>query len=183
MLNFIKYFSRYYWSWSGDFSSVFLMVKRLITFLNKYLFWERGAERESQQALSCQCRARRGARTHELWDHDLSQRGTLNRLSPPSSPSFLCSYLSVSLEVKSSWAPEMGVEGVGVLYAPPGTSAVLSWSSVSRQGIPALLLCSVQLAFGSSHRCPFCTSSLLPASPGGLSDRTQDAQLNSNFSK
>ena len=48
-------------------------------------------ERETQnlnrlQALSCQHRARRGARTHELWDHDLSLSRTLNRLSHPGAP-------------------------------------------------------------------------------------------------
>ena len=35
------------------------------------------------QALSCQHRARCGARTHEPWDHDLSWSQTLHRLSHP----------------------------------------------------------------------------------------------------
>ena len=36
--------------------------------------------------LSCQHRARCGARTHELWDHDLSLSWMLNELSHPSAP-------------------------------------------------------------------------------------------------
>ena len=52
-----------------------------------------GAEREGDriwsrlQALSCQHRARCGAQTHELWDHDLGQSQTLNQLSHPGAPS------------------------------------------------------------------------------------------------
>ena len=38
------------------------------------------------QALSCQHRARRGARTHKPRDHDLSQSRTLIHLSYPSAP-------------------------------------------------------------------------------------------------
>ena len=41
------------------------------------------------QALSCQHRARRGARTHELRDRDLSWSWTLSRLSHPGAPKFL----------------------------------------------------------------------------------------------
>ena len=69
-------------------------------------FWDRerksmrggGAEREGDripsrfQALSCQHTAQRGARTHELWDHDLSQSRTLNRLSHPGAPGYYYSY-------------------------------------------------------------------------------------------
>ena len=49
---------------------------------------ERGRHRiwSRLQALSCQHRARRGARTHRLWDHDPSRSGTLNRLSHPGAP-------------------------------------------------------------------------------------------------
>ena len=49
----------------------------------------RGREREADrirsrlQALSCQHRARRGARAHRLRDHDLSQSRMLNQLSHP----------------------------------------------------------------------------------------------------
>ena len=59
------------------------------------------------QSLSCQHRAQRGAPTHELWDHDLSQSWMLNRLSHPGSPGkfglimfclwFLCLCLWVGL--------------------------------------------------------------------------------------
>ena len=51
-----------------------------------------GAERRRHsvqyrlQALSCQHRAQRGARTHKPRDHDLSRSGTLNRLSHPGAP-------------------------------------------------------------------------------------------------
>ena len=51
--------------------------------------WGRGRERGRHriwsrlQALNWQHRARRGARTHELWDHDLSWSRTLNWLSHP----------------------------------------------------------------------------------------------------
>ena len=38
------------------------------------------------QARSCQHTARRGARTHEPWDHDLSRSQTLNWLSHPGTP-------------------------------------------------------------------------------------------------
>ena len=46
---------------------------------------ERGRHRiwSRLQALSHQHRARRRARTHKLWDHDLSRSWTLNRLSHP----------------------------------------------------------------------------------------------------
>ena len=49
---------------------------------------ERGRHRirSRLQALSCQHRARRGARTHRPWDHDLSRSRTLNRLSHPGAP-------------------------------------------------------------------------------------------------
>ena len=49
---------------------------------------ERGRHRirSRLQALSCQHRAQCGARTHELWDHDLSWSWTLNQLSHPGAP-------------------------------------------------------------------------------------------------
>ena len=71
-------------------------------------FWERERERERErvhaleqgrgrergrcrirsrlQAPSCQHRARRGARTHQPWDHDLSWSQMLNGLSHPGAP-------------------------------------------------------------------------------------------------
>ena len=48
-----------------------------------------GRGRENpKQALRCQHRAQRGARTHELWDHNLSrnQEWTLNQLSHQGAP-------------------------------------------------------------------------------------------------
>ena len=45
--------------------------------------------RSRLQALSCQHRARCRARTHELWDHDLSQSWMLNGLSHSGVPWFL----------------------------------------------------------------------------------------------
>ena len=46
-------------------------------------------ERENpKQAPHCQCRARQGAQTHELWDHDLRQSWTLNQLSHPGAPTY-----------------------------------------------------------------------------------------------
>ena len=70
-----------------------------ILFFNVY-FWDRerqsmnggGSERETHriwnrlQALSCQHRARRGARIHGPRDRDLSRSRTLNRLSHPGAP-------------------------------------------------------------------------------------------------
>ena len=55
-------------------------------------------ERETQnwsrlQALSCQHRAQREARTHKLWDHDLNQSQTLNRLSHRGAPAAVIFYL------------------------------------------------------------------------------------------
>ena len=71
-----------------------------IIFLMFIYFWERqrqsmsggGAEREGDRiwnrlrALSCQHRARHGARTHKLWDHDPSQSQTPNQRSHPGAP-------------------------------------------------------------------------------------------------
>ena len=50
---------------------------------------ERGSQRiwSRLQALSCQHRAQCRARTHELWDHDLSQSQILNWLSHSGTPS------------------------------------------------------------------------------------------------
>ena len=57
--------------------------------------WEGQREREREgetqnlktgSRLSCQHRARHGARTHEPWDHDPSQSQMLHRLSHPGTP-------------------------------------------------------------------------------------------------
>ena len=78
---------------------------KLNFFLNKFFFmfiyfWQRETEHElgrgrergrhriwsRLQALSCQHRARHGARTHRPLDHDLSRSRTLNWLSHPGAP-------------------------------------------------------------------------------------------------
>ena len=73
----------------------------LLKFFDVYLFLKeretecehgRGAEKETQnpkriQALSCQHRARRGARTGKPRDHDLSRSQRPTRLSHPGAPS------------------------------------------------------------------------------------------------
>ena len=71
-----------------------------------------GAERKRErdrvqsrlQAPSCRHRARRGARTHQLCDQDLSRSQTPHRLSHPGAPSNLCilnaqPHLSIVLSV------------------------------------------------------------------------------------
>ena len=72
------------------------------SFFNVLFIFERERETECEQvsgrergrhrirsrlvAPSCQHRARYGAWTHELWEHDLSQSWMLNRLSHPGTP-------------------------------------------------------------------------------------------------
>ena len=82
------------------FSSCFFFVYIFLIFL-MFIFEteskrvregrERGRHRIQSrlQALNRQHRARRGARTHELRDHDLSRSWTLNQLSHPGAPFFL----------------------------------------------------------------------------------------------
>ena len=81
-------------------------------------FWERERERQSMsmggakrgrhrirsrlQALSCQHRARRGARTHRPQNHDLSQSQPLNQLSHPGAPNLLIFRYQISLLIFSS---------------------------------------------------------------------------------
>ena len=79
----------------------FVFLKKI--FFNVYFyFWERARAGEGQrererdrirsrlQALSRQHRARRRARTHELWDRDLSWSRKLNWLSHPDAPGQIC---------------------------------------------------------------------------------------------
>ena len=47
---------------------------------------DRDTESEAGSRLSCQHRARRGARTHEPRDRDLSRSRTCHQLSPPRCP-------------------------------------------------------------------------------------------------
>ena len=68
--------------------------------------WGRGRERGRHriksrlQALSCQHRAQRGARTHKPWDHDLSWSRTVNRLSHPDA--LLLFYFNEKISPKSA---------------------------------------------------------------------------------
>ena len=76
------------WSWYIYFFNVYLFLR------DRERQHERGRGREigrhrtwrRLQALSCQHRARRGARTHKLWDHDLSRSWKLNQLSHLGTP-------------------------------------------------------------------------------------------------
>ena len=80
---------------------LFFFKKKLCLFLRqRETEHERGRVRERGrhriwnrlQTLSCQHRARRGARTHGPWDRDLSRSRPLNRLSHPGSFSHFFSY-------------------------------------------------------------------------------------------
>ena len=90
-----------YWPpclWIMNMLSYFILFFNFLTFI---YFWDRerqsmnggGSERGRHrirnrlQALSCQPRARRGARTHGPRDHDLGRSRTPNRLSHPGAPS------------------------------------------------------------------------------------------------
>ena len=91
-------------------------------FFNVYLFliqreteheWERARKRGRHrirnrlQALNCQHRARRGARTHRPQDHDPSQRRTPNRLSHPSAPG--CSFLKMLIRGVPGWLSPLSI--------------------------------------------------------------------------
>ena len=52
-------------------------------------------------ALCYQHRARRGARTHKLRDHDLSQSRTLNRPGRPGAPKFVFDCLSLPAKMEA----------------------------------------------------------------------------------
>ena len=79
-------------------ASFFVEIDKLILYFYFYLFLEdrckqgKGRERgrhriwSGLQALNCQHRDRRGARTLGPWDHDLSRSPMLNRLSHPGAP-------------------------------------------------------------------------------------------------
>ena len=72
-------------NWNNNTRNILLFF----FFLMFIHFWERERDRERErhriqsrlQALSREHRPWHGAWTHELWDHDLSQSQTLNRLS------------------------------------------------------------------------------------------------------
>ena len=88
--------------WIGQFVGSYCVISFSFLFFFRCLFnfereteCEQGRMRERGRhriwsrlhALSCQHRARRGARTHELWDHDLSWSRTLNQMSHSGAPS------------------------------------------------------------------------------------------------
>ena len=73
------------------FFNVYLFLRQRETEHERGRVRERGRHRiwNRLQALSGQHRARRGARTHRPWDHDLSRSWLLNRLSHPGTPMFI----------------------------------------------------------------------------------------------
>ena len=101
---------------------VLIMVFFLFIYLKKFFltfiyFWDRerqsmnggGSERGRHriwnrlQALSCQHRAWRGARTHGPRDHDLSRSRPLNRLSHPGSPVLIMFNEILGINDGTSW--------------------------------------------------------------------------------
>ena len=70
----------------GPVPASYPMVFLLVTYDTKGRDRRRPRIWSRLQALSCQHRARRGAQTHRLWDHDLSRSRTLNWLSHPGAP-------------------------------------------------------------------------------------------------
>ena len=70
------------------FFNVYLFLRQRETEHEQGRSRERGRHRIGNrlQALSCQHRAWRGARTHGPWDHDLSWSRTLNQPSHPGAP-------------------------------------------------------------------------------------------------
>ena len=93
---------------------------------------EEQRERETQNqsrlhALSCQHRARRGARTREPRDHDLSQSRTLNRLSHSGAPQR--EFLAGSMLIME---PNKGLDLTTVRSQPElKSSQTLNWLSHS----------------------------------------------------
>ena len=85
---------------------------------------ERGSHRIGSrlQALSCQHRARLGARTHELWDHDLSWSWTLTWLSHPGAP--IAPFFNVDIYLNS--AIDVDPQRTLVLLCSDGINIYLS---------------------------------------------------------
>ena len=125
-------------------------------------FWERereiqsvsrgGAERGRHrirsrlQALSCQPRAWRGARTPRPRDHDLSQSRPLNRLSHPGTPKSI-------LNVRLTFRPFSGSQNNLRVTSSPSTLA----TSCS---ILSLLACHYHIGYKNPmrHTADFCKS-------------------------
>ena len=107
---------------------------------------ERGRHRIGNrlQALSCQHRARRGARTHRLRDHDLGRSRTLNRLSHPGDPVFIFFNVFLFLrEIESGRGTEReedrGSKASSALTAEPSVEPeltncdIMTWAEVRCQ--------------------------------------------------
>ena len=78
----------FFFFWKKNFFNVYLFSRQRETEHEQGRVRERGRHGiwNRLQALSCQHRARRGARTCEPRDHDPSRSRTLNRLSHPGAP-------------------------------------------------------------------------------------------------
>ena len=132
-------------------------IVTFFNFLNAYLFlresvtvWVRAGPREretrirsSLRALSRQHRARRGTRTHDPWDRDLSWSQTLTRLSHSGAPVrfYVYVYLSMTLWL---WLPHTFVcalwpwEGEAP-RVPSGVHAVEFIDFFSKHLLPTVL--------------------------------------------
>ena len=132
-------------AFSASSKEILLCVSFLNFFiLNVYLFWRetkckhgRGRERGRHrirsrlQALSCQHRARHGARTHEPWDHDLSRSQTLNRLSHPGAPPTE-SFLKITERVRSNGCLSPRYLLISTLLSGPKSGFIVSVQQVAK---------------------------------------------------
>ena len=103
-----------------------VLIRKRLQFFFKFVYFRwvrdtgRGRKKEREnpkQAPSYQRRARRGAWTHEPWDHDLTWSQTHNRLSHPSAP-LICLDTVSSLK-KSCWSslcPELPIKSPLCIY-------------------------------------------------------------------
>ena len=131
-----------------------------------------GAEREREtqilkrlQAPSCQHRARRGARTHEPPDGDLSRTQTLNRLSHPGAPSALISHRSGGWASKRK-LPADPLSGEDFLARPRWPRLpVLTWQTELWSRL--LLIRTLSPPWGPTHWTPHPNHLSPPPHPGG----------------
>ena len=114
------------WCWENCTTCKRMKLDHLLVFsnfFNVYLFLretetehkqERGRNRGRHRiqsrlhALSCQHRARCGAGTHKLWDHDLSWSQMLNWLSHPGAPK-LDHCLALYTKMNSNWMKDLNM--------------------------------------------------------------------------
>ena len=141
------------------------LLKKKFFFFNIYSFLRdrerqnmsrEGAERGRHriwnrlQALSHQHRAQRGARTHGLWDHDLSWSRTLNRLSHPGAPGH---GFKEDMPVKHLEPEEMirGVDEVEILREEIGREEQETslWWCIGSKGIHRAILILYALGLNS----------------------------------